>query len=220
MRNRPQALGVTVAAAFVFLVLFGITSPESETTEIEENAEDEEIEEEPEEADDVGVAEEEAEEEQENETTEQEAEENEEVDVSVDEEASEVEDTTWDDLKNQDNIVGKSDKDFSDVSTSDPTDVRNDTTGNWRKSTITENVKIEEYALSYQELHMEADEVHHIINFTNNTTTWLNNLGGLLYVDVKEYVDGEEHDAATLGSGMLLKSYIIYPDGDVEEIEV
>jgi len=116
-------------------------------------------------------------------------------------------------------IVGKSEKDFSDISNSKPRDVRNDVTGNWRKTTISEGIDIEEYALSYQDLHMNEDEVHHIINFTYNTTTWLNEIGGLLYVDIKEYVDKEEHDAKTLGSGMVLKSYVIYPDGDIQELE-
>lgn len=136
------------------------------------------------------------------------------------EEETTEDDVSWDDLKNPNNIVGNSNKDFSDITNEKPTDVRNDTTGNWRKITISDGkVNIVEYALSYQDLHMREGEVHHIINFENNTTTWLNNLGGLLYVDVKEYVDGEEHDASTLGSGMLLNSYVIYPDGDIEELE-
>src|SRR5699024_7976500 len=104
---------------------------------------------------------------------------------------------SWDDFKDKERIVGKSDKDFSHISKSKPTDVRNDKTGNWRKSTLAENIDIEEYALSYQELHMKEDEVHHIINFTRNTTTWLNEMNGLLYVDIKERVDKEEHDAST-----------------------
>lgn len=136
------------------------------------------------------------------------------------EEAEENEgEVTLDDVKNQDNIIGKSDKDFSEITNSKPSDVRNDTTGNWKVITISENVDIEEYALSYYNTHMEDGEVHHIVNFTRNTTTWLNHLGGLLYVDVKERVEREEHDASILGSGMLLKSYVIYSDGDIEEIE-
>jgi hypothetical protein len=139
---------------------------------------------------------------------------------NVTEEVEEIEeDTIWDDVKNQDKIVGKSDKDFSELSNSKPTEVRNDTTGNWRVSTLSENVDIIHYALSYHDLHMSEGEVHHIVNFGNDTTTWLNNIGGILYVDIKERVDGEEHDASTLGSGMVLKSYAIYPDGDIEEIK-
>lgn len=142
------------------------------------------------------------------------------VDETDVEEENEIEEdnSAWDDVKNLDNIIGKSDKDFTELTKSKPSKVRNDKTGNWRKITLSENINIEEYALSYAEKHMNEGEVHYIINFTNNTTTWLNNLGGLLYVDVKERVDKEEHDAATLGSGMLLKSYVIYPDGDIEEL--
>lgn len=149
-----------------------------------------------------------------------------EVEIEPEEEANEQgaeqkaeDDTTWDGVKDQDNIVGKSNKDFSELTKSNPTEVRNDVTGNWRKSTISENVDIEEYALSYSDLHMEEGEVHHVVNFNRNTTTLINDLSGLLYVDVKEHVDGEEHDASTVGSGMLLKSYVIYPDGDIEEIQ-
>ena len=130
-----------------------------------------------------------------------------------------IEDSDWDDVKNQNNIIGKSDKDFSELTGDKPTEVRNDTTGNWRKITLSENVDIIEYALSYRDLHMNEGEVHHIINFGNDTTTWLNELGGILFVDIKERVDGEEHDASVLGSGMLLKSYMIYPDGDIEEVQ-
>ena len=137
----------------------------------------------------------------------------------VEEDEATEEDSDWNDVKNQDNIVGKSDKDFSELKDTEPTDVRNDTTGNWRKITISENVDITEYALSYSDLHMNEGEVHHIINFGNNTTTWLNEMDGLLFVDVKEYVNGEEHDANTLGSGATLKSYVIYPDGDIEEVQ-
>lgn len=155
--------------------------------------------------------------------TEPETEEAKEEQVKQDEDTTTEEenekDTTWDDIKNQDNIVGKSDKDFSDLSKSKPTEVRNDTTGNWRVSTLSENVDIIQYALSYHDLYMNEGEVHHIVNFGNDTTTWLNNIGGILYVDIKERVDGEEHDASTLGSGMVLKSYAIYPDGDIEEIK-
>lgn len=130
----------------------------------------------------------------------------------------EPEEGAWDDLK--ENIVGKSDKDISGLSTQNPRDVRNDNTGNWKMSTLSETVSLEEYALSYQNEHMEEDEVHFIVNFAYNTTTSLNDLGGRLYVDITEYEDGEEHDANEIGSGMLLQSYIVYPDGDIEEVEI
>lgn len=125
---------------------------------------------------------------------------------------------TWDDLKDEDNIVGKSDKDFKELTKSKPTDVRNDTTGKWKKSTVSENVNLEEYLLSYVDLYMEDGDVHFIINFNYNTTTRVNYNGGLINASVMEYERKEEHDAKTIGSGMLLKSYAIYPDGDIEEV--
>lgn len=135
-------------------------------------------------------------------------------------EVEEEEDVSWDDLKNKDKIIGKSDKDFSTISKSKPSDVNNDVTGNWKKYTIADNINIEEYALSYKDLYMHEDEVHFIINFNYKTTTMLSQLNGLLYVDVKEYVDKEEHDAKQLGSGMDLANYKIYPDGDIEEVDM
>ncbi|RKD26695.1 hypothetical protein BEP19_15935 [Ammoniphilus oxalaticus] len=145
---------------------------------------------------------------------------NEVEETTVEEPESNEVDGSWDDLKEMDKIVGKSDKDYSDITKSKPSNVRNDNTGNWRKSTIADSVDIEEYALSYHDLHMEEDEIHFIVNFSRNTTTVVNKLSGLLYVDIKEYVDKEEHDAKKLGSGMLLGSYVIYPDGDIQEIEI
>lgn len=134
-------------------------------------------------------------------------------------EAEEDDSLSWDDLKTTENIIGKSDKDFSEVMKAKPSEVRNDVTGNWRKVTLAENIDIEEYAKSYQELHMDEGETHFIINFNRKTTTVINEFNSLLYVDIHEYVEKEEHDANQLGSGMLLVSYVIYPDGDIEKIE-
>ena|SRR5690625_2449670 len=106
----------------------------------------------------------------------------------------------------------------SDSITNKPNDVRNDTTGKWKKATTSEKVDITDYALEYSVEYMQDGETHFIINFTNNTTSVLNILDGLLYVDVHERVEKEEHDAETIGSGMLLKEYIIHPDGEVEEV--
>ena len=125
----------------------------------------------------------------------------------------------WDEVKDKDNIIGKSDKDFEEITKQQPDDVRNDKTGNWKIVTIADNVDIEEYVLSYEDLYMNDNEVHFIVNFNNNTTTVINKLTGILFVDVKEYVSKEEHDAAILGSGMELKNYMIYPDGDIEEVK-
>ena len=45
-------------------------------------------------------------------------------------------------------------------------------------------------------------------------------LSGQLDVSVYEYVDGEEHDAKELYSGMLLSEYFVNMDtGEVEQIQ-
>src|SRR5699024_3152563 len=99
-------------------------------------------------------------------------------------EENDEEDVTWDDVKDKDKIVGKSDKDIKELTKSKPSDVRNDKTGNWKKLTISDPVDIEEYILSYSDEYMEEDSVHFIINFTYDTTTQINKMNGLLYVDV------------------------------------
>lgn len=133
--------------------------------------------------------------------------------------SEEGEEMSWDDLKTIENIVGKSDKNYSEVSKSKPSEVRNDVTGNWRKVTLAEDIDIVEYAKSYNELHMDEGETHFIINFNKQTTTVINKFTSLIYVDIREYVKKEEHDAKQLGSGMELVNYVIYPDGDIEKLE-
>ena len=132
----------------------------------------------------------------------------------------EVEDVgDWDEFKNFDNVVGKSDKDYSEISKGRPMDVSNDVTGNWRVTLLSENVDILEYAMSYYDTHMSDNEVHHIVNHTLDTTTMIISHNGLLTVEIKERVDREERDAKKLGSGELLLDYRIYPDGDIEKME-
>lgn len=125
-------------------------------------------------------------------------------------------------IEHRDGMYGISDKDIHDVDGAfSANKVRNDTTGNWRISTIAANINIEEYALSYYKWEFHSDdEVHGIVNFNYKTTTCITTDGNILYVDVHEYVDGEEHDANLLFSGMLLKQYFVYLDnGDIEEIQ-
>ena len=51
------------------------------------------------------------------------------------------------------------------------------------------------------------------------TSTSIRDIGGILYVSVYEYVDGEEHDAKIMFSGMHLSDYMIYIDnGDIEKV--
>ena len=100
-------------------------------------------------------------------------------------------------------------------------DVRNDVTGNWRISTIAENIDVQEYALSYYKEYFKDDkEIHAIVNFNYKTTTKISVIGNTLDVSIYDYVDGEEHDAKLLFSGTLLKEYSVNMDnGSIEEIQ-
>lgn len=121
-------------------------------------------------------------------------------------------------------MYGVSDKDVYDIgspSIFERNKVRNDVTGKWKISTIAEDVQMVDYALSYYEKYFYGDdEIHAIVNFNYNTTTSITYMSGQIYVTVHEYVNGEEHDANLLFSGMVLEDYIIYPDnGDIEKIQ-
>lgn len=122
---------------------------------------------------------------------------------------------------NRENIIGTSNKDFKKISTSKPTKVRNDTTGNWKLSKIATTDDILEYAKSYYDNNFTSDdEIHAIVNFTLNTATCVSTLfDNIISVTIHEYVDKEEHDANKLFSGMVLGDYWIYLDnGDIEKI--
>ena len=122
----------------------------------------------------------------------------------------------------REDMYGISNKSIYDVDGNFSTnEVRNDTTGKWKISTISADVQMVDYALSYYEYNFgNDDEVHWIVNFYNKTTTCITTDGIELYVDVHEYVSGEEHDANELGGGMLLEQYFVYLDnGDIEKIQ-
>lgn len=88
--------------------------------------------------------------------------------------------------------------------------VPNDVTGNWRVAVIYTDADMVENALDYYKAYFGSDdEIHFICNLGLKTTTSIKVLAGQLYVDVFEYVDGEEHDAKTLPGGDLLKSYTV-----------
>lgn len=99
-------------------------------------------------------------------------------------------------------------------------DVRDDTTGNWRKVVDSQNFNMPENAIAYYNEYMDEGEVHYLISFATSTTTMINDLGDMLLVDITEYEDREEHSADTIGSGMLLQSYNVYLDsGEIEQVE-
>ena len=100
------------------------------------------------------------------------------------------------------------------------TDVRNDKTGNWKKVVDSKNFNMPENAIAYAEEYMEDGEVHYLVSFATNTTTMINDSGGMLFVNITEYEDKEEHSADTIGSGMIYKSYNIYKDdGTIEDLD-
>jgi len=120
------------------------------------------------------------------------------------------------------NSIGKSNKDIkkfdADFSVSK---MREDTTGNFRKSEIADiSFEPEKYALSYYKNYFKRDdEVHYIVNFSTGTTTCITCPFGFLEIIVTEYVEGEQHSAKTIGGGTLLEQYWVYPDnGDIEKI--
>lgn len=88
--------------------------------------------------------------------------------------------------------------------------VHNDVTGRWRRSVTSSTLAPADYAVEYYNtMFVSDDEIHGIWNSTLNTTTKISVSGNLLFADTHEYVDGEEHDANILFSGLLLDSKII-----------
>ena len=145
----------------------------------------------------------------------------EEAEDKAKEEAEAKENITTTPTIKRENIIGTSNKDFKNISTSKPTKVRNDVTGNWKLSTIATTDNILEYAKSYYDNNFTSDdEIHAIVNFTLNTTACVSSLfDNIINVTIHEYVDKEEHDANKLFSGMVLGDYWIYLDnGDIEKI--
>lgn len=88
--------------------------------------------------------------------------------------------------------------------------VRNDATGNLRRSATSDSLVPADYALEYYKTMFSSDdEIHAIWNATLKTTTRITVSGNLLFADTLEYVEGEEHDAKILFSGTLLDSRVI-----------
>ena len=120
-----------------------------------------------------------------------------------------------------DNIVGISDKDMTEVYSTKYDSVRNDVTEKCICLVIAENnFDITEYALSCYKNYFDSDEtILAVINLTTKTSASISKVAGNLYVSQYEYVDGEEHDAKIMFSGMHLLDYIVYIDnGDIEEV--
>jgi hypothetical protein len=109
---------------------------------------------------------------------------------------------------------------LDEIGFNDPQKVNNDKTGNWRISTCATTKSDEEYIIPYIKYYMaDAEGTYAIVNFTNKVTIAINKSGSIATVDVHEYVDKEEHDAAQLFSGQVLSSYIVHLDTDQIEKE-
>lgn len=126
-------------------------------------------------------------------------------------------------LYSSEDVIGKSAKDIDEVDDDILLDktVINDSNDNLRLARITYRGSLEEYIMSYYEKYFSSDdEIHYIVNFTTKTTTCIANMGSFLSVTITEYVDKEEHDASTLGSGMVYGQYYIYfGTNDIEKIQ-
>jgi len=98
--------------------------------------------------------------------------------------------------------------------------VRNDTTGNWRVSVISEPIVMGDHAVAYFQKYIKDDnEIHAIVNFNKNTTTKIMKGAMGITVTTYEYVEDEEHDAKKLFSGkMLTEKY--YDSKTGEEIKI
>lgn len=83
--------------------------------------------------------------------------------------------------------------------------VNNDTTGKWRVAVISAPITIADHAVEYYNQFIDGkDEIHAIINKSQNTTTKIMRGAMGITVSVYDYVDGEERDAKKMFSGKLL----------------
>lgn len=99
--------------------------------------------------------------------------------------------------------------------------VRNDVTGKWRTLVFYSSENIVDHAVEYYEAYFSSDdEVHMAVNLGLKTTSVMTvGIKGIMFVDVHEYIDGEEHDANDLAGGDLLKQYMIdLETGEIEDL--
>lgn len=83
--------------------------------------------------------------------------------------------------------------------------VNNDKTGKWRLYECATTADIGEYIYDFCSSCVASDDdIYFIVNFTLGVTYRIDPMGSIVLVDTLEYVDGEEHDASTLASGMSL----------------
>ena len=99
------------------------------------------------------------------------------------------------------------------------TSVRNDKTGNWRMLRYSAGINFADYAADYYTAYFESDDEVHAVVDMNHATYMITYSYGVLNIAQHAYVDGEEHDAALLGSGDLIAQYTVdLSTGTVEKL--
>lgn len=81
-----------------------------------------------------------------------------------------------------------------------------------KKTVQNENVTVpvKDYALKYYQAWMQdKNELHYIVNFHVKTVTSIAKIGNSLMVIVHEWQKGTEHYIDTIGSGMVLGTYMV-----------
>ena len=109
---------------------------------------------------------------------------------------------------------------IGDVQTTFYDEVRNDKTGNWRCFVYYSSAQPQEIAADYYKAYFGDDsEVHALVNLGLKTSANMTVTNGTAFVDVYEYVQGEEHDAEKMFTGAKLASYQVdLKTGSVEEV--
>lgn len=124
-------------------------------------------------------------------------------------------------IEHRQDYEGVADKDIKDLDGSFSKEVMNDKTGNLRYSSFVKPENFKDYALSYGKAYVKSkDELHYVMNFQNKVMSSIKDMGDYYVVRDTEHVKGEEHDADTIGSGMLLAEYNVYKDnGDIVKVK-
>lgn len=114
--------------------------------------------------------------------------------------------------------ISRADKDIQSLDNVSPKVAPEDDSGNWFLTMQDSGEAFVDYSLSYAETYIgeASDEVHWVIDTTNQRTTSIENKGDYLHVWVYEHLEGEEQHVATLGTGVPITDYHVYKDnGDI-----
>lgn len=118
-------------------------------------------------------------------------------------------------LAEREHTVGRADRSIEDLDIELPEMAPN----GYFVSQYDSPIEFTEYALSYADAYIALGETHWMINKVANTSTSVYDTGDILYVTVYEYMEDEEMDVETLGTGTPLFDYQIYRDnGDIVDV--